>query len=99
MSGVDSPLELAEAMLGKYCGNCHGAAAIANDNVMGAFDYVEDLEELVERAWIIPLNADQSPLLRRIRRGEMPPQGVQPRPSQAEIRAFESFIDGDDLYW
>jgi hypothetical protein len=98
VSGPATQLQLLEAMLGRYCGECHGAAAIANDNVMGGFDYVEDIEELVQNGYIVPLDAERSLLLQRIRRGDMPPRGVQPRPSQSEIRAFESFIDGDDLF-
>ena len=85
-------------MLGRYCGSCHGAAAIANDNVI-AFDFVEDVEELVENGYIVPLNPDASLLFGRVLRGDMPPRGVQPRPSQSEIQAFESFIAGDDLFW
>jgi len=86
-------------MLGKYCGNCHGVAAIANGRVMGGFDSVEDIEELVEEGYIIPLNPKASPLVQRIRSGEMPPPGVRPRPSESEIRALELFVDGSDRFF
>lgn len=97
-SGPATELQLIEAMLGRYCGSCHGAAAIRNDNVMGGFDSVEDVEQLVQSGYIVPLDAERSLLFQRIRRGDMPPRGVTPRPSQTEIRAFESFIEGDDLF-
>jgi hypothetical protein len=88
--------QLVEAMLARYCGACHGEAAIRNDNVM-AFDFVDDLEEMVESGYIVPFEPERSLLYRRIVNGDMPPPGIMPRPSQTEIRAFESFIEGDDL--
>lgn len=98
-SESETEAQIVEGMLGRYCGECHGVAAIRNGNVMSAFDFVEDIDELVANGYIVPLNADASPLFARIRRGDMPPPGVQPRPSQTEIRAFESFIDADDQFW
>jgi mono/diheme cytochrome c family protein len=81
-------------MLGKYCGKCHGAAAIANGTVMGGFDSVEDMEELVMSGYIIPRSPGTSLLVQRIRSGDMPPAGVMPRPSQTEIRALEAYVSG-----
>jgi mono/diheme cytochrome c family protein len=83
-------------MLGRYCGSCHGAAAVANGTV-AAFDSVDDLDEMVERGYIIPFNSAASPLVQRVRKGDMPPASVMPRPSQSEIRALESFVSTGGL--
>jgi hypothetical protein len=98
LSPQAAELRLVETMLSRYCGDCHGAAAVANGTV-ASFDSVEDIEQMVQSGLIVPLNAERSQLYTRTRNGDMPPPGIMPRPSQTEIRAFESFIDGDALFW
>ncbi len=85
--------EAAEDVLGTFCGECHGAEAIANDNVQGGIGYIEDLDQLVATGKIIPLSAADSLVVKVMLDGSMPPSGVLPRPAQQDIRLVMQFID------
>src|SRR5262249_49713622 len=58
----------------------------------GGFDYVLDRDRLVVRDQVVPGKADQSPLLLRIRMGEMPP-APRPAPTTAEIEVVRRWIE------
>lgn len=97
-----SELELARAaaenVLRANCGQCHGpqltpAAAQAGMN------FIDDLDALVNDGKLVPLAADQSPVVRRMRDGTMPPLGTfGPRPSERDIELVANFVD-DPLFW
>lgn len=97
-----SELELARAaaenVLRANCGQCHGpqltpAAAQAGMN------FIDDLDALVNDGKLVPLASDQSPVVRRMRDGTMPPLGsLGPRPSERDIELVASFVD-DPLFW
>lgn len=97
-----SELELARAaaenVLRANCGQCHGpqltpAAAQAGMN------FIDDIDALVNDGKLVPLAADQSPVVRRMRDGTMPPLGsLGPRPSERDIELVADFVD-DPLFW
>jgi hypothetical protein len=84
--------------LAAACGNCHGYEAVANDEVQGGFDCVEDITCSVRLGFIIPLRSSQSPLIQVMRDQSMPPPGVQPRPDSSLIEAWAGLID-NPLFW
>src|SRR5690606_14865160 len=92
-SGPTEPRQTPGALLGRFCGTCHGGEAILAGNVQGRIDYIEDVDRLVEEGWIVPLSSDDSPLVQLMAAGEMPPPGVEPRPTTAEILVLRGFID------
>lgn len=74
-------------MLEKYCAECHGPRGGAK----GGFDYVLDRERLVARGQVTPAKADDSPLLQRVRDGDMPP-GKRGKPTAAELALLNKWI-------
>jgi hypothetical protein len=87
-----------EAVLERFCGSCHGAEARASGNVMGSIDYIEDIDRLAEEGFIIPLDAERSPIIRQMRDGSMPPERTRPRPTSADISVIAEFIDFPAFY-
>jgi mono/diheme cytochrome c family protein len=79
----------AAAILRTHCHRCHGQ----NGSVEGGFNYVLDLAKLAERKKVAPGNPAESPLLRRIKNGSMPPAGEHPRPTAAEIGVLTKWIE------
>ena len=65
------------AILKANCYRCHGQ----DGAVEGGMNYILDRDKLVARKKIVPGNADQSPLYKRVAAGKMPPAGEQPRPT------------------
>jgi mono/diheme cytochrome c family protein len=71
------------------CHRCHG-----QDGVMeGGFNYVMDRQRLVDRHKIVPGQAGQSKLLRRILDSEMPPESEKQRLSPEEIAVLRRWIE------
>jgi mono/diheme cytochrome c family protein len=98
----NSELELARAaaenVLRANCGQCHGplltpAAARAGMN------FIDDIDALVNQGKLVPLSSEESPVVRRMRDGSMPPLGTNgPRPSDRDIEIVADFVD-DPLFW
>jgi mono/diheme cytochrome c family protein len=82
-----------EEVLRSSCGSCHGQGAIDSGSVQGGA-IPEDIVSLQLDRWLIPCNSGDSPLLQRMRSGDMPPQGSNaPRPSPADIESLAAFVD------
>jgi mono/diheme cytochrome c family protein len=105
-AGVDDPgvseLELARAaaenVLRVNCGQCHGPQ-LSDAAARAGMNYIDDIDQLVNEGKLIPLNAAESPVVRRMRDGSMPPPGTTgPRPSDREIGQVADFVD-DPLFW
>lgn len=77
----------ARAVLTKHCGRCHADAPGE-----GGFDGVADLKSLVSRGYLTPGDPAASKLLKRIADGSMPPAGVAPRPSAADIATVSAWV-------
>ncbi len=77
----------AKAVLNAHCAACHGKPGSAK----GGFDYVLDRERLVAREQVVPGKADDSPLLLRLRKGEMPP-APRPAPTAVEVDIVRRWI-------
>src|SRR5262245_38185721 len=87
---ADADLALqARAILQANCYRCHGEAG----NVKGGFGYVLDRDQLVSRGKIVPGKADESELLLRVEKGEMPPANQKVRPGPAEAALLRKWID------
>jgi WD40 repeat protein len=89
----DPKVELArtaQGILKTHCYKCHGEAGA----VEGGFNYIADLERLINRKKIIPGKADQSQVYKRINGGTMPPPEVMPRVSDADKLVLKQWIDG-----
>ena len=66
----------AQAILKTHCHRCHGKDGAAK----GGFNYVLDRDLLLARNKVIAGNPADSELLRRAKKGEMPPPNQKPRP-------------------
>jgi WD40 repeat protein len=89
----DPKVELAkkaQGILKANCYKCHGQAGA----VEGGFNYVADLERLIQRKKIVPGKADDSPIYKRINSGSMPPPEVKSRLSDADKLVLKQWIDG-----
>ncbi len=80
----------AQAILKASCHRCHGQ----DGSLEGGMNYVLDRDKLITRKKIIPGQAEQSPLFKRIASGKMPPAGEMPRPAAAEVALLRRWIDG-----
>lgn len=97
-SSATEPRLRPDIILGRLCGSCHGEEAIRSGNVQAGIDYIEDLDRLVDAGLIIALRSDDSLLVQMMDAGEMPPPGVEPRPTRNDILALRGFID-QPLFW
>src|SRR6516165_3838406 len=79
----------ARQILQAHCASCHGGGKA----VKGGFGFVLDRERLVSRQLVVPGKASASDLLLRMQQGEMPPPAKMPRPSPAELKTIERWID------
>src|SRR5688572_27022314 len=66
----------AQAVLKANCYRCHGQ----DGNSKGGFGYVLDRNQLVNRGKVVPGKPDESELLQRVEKGEMPPETQKARP-------------------
>lgn len=87
----------AENVLRVNCGRCHGPA-LTEEAAEAGMNYIDDMEQLVENGQVRPRDADNSPIVRYMRDGVMPPPNVEPRPSQREIDLVADFID-NPRFW
>ena len=97
-----SELELARAaaenVLRANCGQCHGPA-LSRAAARAGMNYIDDIDALVDAGQITPLSSANSPVVRRMRDGSMPPLGTNgPRPSSREIDAVAELID-NPVFW
>ena len=78
----------AQAVLKDRCFSCHGESG-ANE---GGFNYALNRKRLV-RELVVPGSADESKLLQRVIKGEMPPDGDKLPPD--EIDTLKKWIEAD----
>src|SRR5262249_61194804 len=78
----------AEAVLKANCFRCHGK----DGALEGGMNYILDRDKLVARKKIIPGKADDSPLVKKVAAGKMPPAGEQPRPSDDDLTTLKQWI-------
>src|SRR6516162_1257628 len=83
----------ARAILQTHCAACHGGGKASK----GGFGFVLDRELLVGRNLVVPGKAGQSDLFLRVQQGEMPPPSKKIRPSQAELKVLQSWINAGAL--
>src|SRR5436190_21292170 len=78
----------AQAILEKYCHQCHGKSGT---RPKGGFGYVLDREQLVGRGLVMPGKPADSELYKKVDAREMPP-GKAPRPEAAEVAILRDWI-------
>jgi WD40 repeat protein len=79
----------AEAVLKANCFRCHGK----DGSLEGGMNYILDRDKLVARKKVLPGKADDSPLIKKVVAGKMPPAGEQPRPSEDDVRVLKEWIN------
>jgi mono/diheme cytochrome c family protein len=98
----ESELELARAsaenVLRVNCGQCHGPQ-LSQAAARAGMNYINDMDQLVNAGKIVPLASGDSPVVRRMREGSMPPLNNDgPRPSDRDIDVVVDFVD-NPLFW
>jgi serine/threonine-protein kinase len=104
----DDPKALAQAaaenILRANCGQCHGPA-LTQEQARAGMNFIEDIDKLVSTpstngsALIKPLDSDNSLIIQRMRKGEMPPvTSTGPRPSDSDIDTVAQFIDNPNFW-
>lgn len=89
---IDERLRL-EELLRASCGDCHGQVAVDSGSVQ-ASALLENIELLQRQSWLIPCNSAGSPLVQRMRTGDMPPfDSDAPRLTSNDIEALAQFVD------
>ena len=83
----------AEAILKANCYRCHGK----DGSLEGGMNYILDRDKLIARKKIIPGKADESPLIKKIAAGKMPPAEEQPRPSEDDLAVLKQWINAGAL--
>src|SRR6266511_1422145 len=78
----------AQAILEKYCYQCHGKTGT---KPRGGFGYVLDREQLIGRGMVTPGKPADSELFKKVEAREMPP-GKAPRPDAAEVTVLRDWI-------
>lgn len=78
----------AQTTLQTYCVGCHGPDSPGR----GGFKTVVDVPQLIASGKVVPKNADNSPLYKRIKGGTMPPVEVAKRPGDADVTAIQEWI-------
>src|SRR5205823_2677419 len=79
----------AQDVLKTHCHRCHGDKS----SNKGGMSFVLDRDKLVARHKIVPGDPGDSPLFRRVAQGEMPPEGVQPRPGKDDLALLRRWIE------
>lgn len=88
----------AENVLRANCGQCHGSN-LALNAASGNMNYIDDMDALVKNGKIKPLVSGDSPIVRRMRDGSMPPAGsTGPRPTDQDIDIVARFVD-NPIFW
>ena len=81
--------ERAKLVLVTNCASCHGQ----NSSAEAGFDFVDNLNALVVRGYVIPQNSAASKLFKRIASKSMPPTGENPRLSDTDIDDVKKWIE------
>jgi mono/diheme cytochrome c family protein len=97
-----SPDELAEAqvenILMAYCGACHGPL-LTPQEALGGIWFINDLEELAERGYVVPLRSAESRIVQVMRDRSMPPPSSGwDQPTEADIEVVEQYIDASGFW-
>lgn len=96
-----NPIELARAqaenVLASNCGQCHGPA-LTPAQASAGMNYIDDIDRLVDEGKIVPLNADGSRIVQRMRDGSMPPFSTGRTVAEDDIETVARFID-DENFW
>jgi WD40 repeat protein len=79
----------AEAVLKANCFRCHGK----DGALEGGMNYILDRDKLIARKKVIPGKADDSPLIKKVAAGKMPPVGERPRPSDDDLLILKQWIN------
>jgi WD40 repeat protein len=79
----------ARAVLEASCHRCHGRDGVAK----GGMDFILDRDRLVARGKIVPGKPEESELLQRLVKGEMPPAKQQPRPTDDDLAVLRRWIE------
>lgn len=79
----------AREILQTNCYRCHGLGS------SGGFDAVLDVQRMLENGIVVANDPTKSPLFKRLQSSDrpMPPKGVDPRPSAADIRTIRAWIE------
>ncbi len=83
----------AREILKANCYRCHGQ----DGAVEGGFNYVLDRDKLVAARKVVPGQPDESPLLRKVVAGKMPPPDEQPRPAAADVALLRQWVEAGAL--
>jgi mono/diheme cytochrome c family protein len=88
---VESPplAAAAQAVLRTHCYRCHGLDGASK----GGFGYVLNRAELIAHGKIVPSDVGHSKLYRRVSSGDMPPEEVTERPSDADVATLRRWIE------
>jgi mono/diheme cytochrome c family protein len=87
-----------ENILQSNCGYCHGPK-LTEAQAQAGMNYIDDIDELVKKGKIVPLNSGGSLLVQKIKNGQMPPPtSPYPQLNDADVDKIVSFID-NPRYW
>jgi mono/diheme cytochrome c family protein len=95
---ADLAREQAQNILLSNCGGCHGTQ-LTPQTARAGMNFINDMQKLADAKKIIPLDAEASPVIIRMRSGNMPPRdegGVQV--SDAEIDIVANYINDKDFW-
>jgi serine/threonine-protein kinase len=89
---------LAENVLKSNCGGCHGTQ-LTPETARARMNYIDSIDKLIENDKLIPGQAEESIVIRRMRLGEMPPaaEGFPPV-ADADINVVANFINNPDFF-
>jgi mono/diheme cytochrome c family protein len=90
--------ETAQNILLSNCGGCHGTQ-LTQQTARAGMNFINDMQKLADNKKIIPLDAEASPIIIRMRSGNMPPAnegGV--KVSDAEIDIVANYINEKDFW-
>lgn len=91
----DLARDQAQNVLLSNCGGCHGTQ-LTREAAEAGMNYIDDMLKLEDNDKIVALDADASPIIRRMRDGSMPPGLTRVR--EADIEIVASYIN-NPLYW
>jgi len=100
---IDDPNVIAKAqaenVLLTECGQCHGTSLSIDEAKGGGFNFINDIDQLVAKGYIKPLDPDGSRIIQRMRKGEMPPssQGFPPV-ADANIEIVAAYIKNPQFW-
>jgi serine/threonine-protein kinase len=97
-----TPQELArdqaQNILLSNCGGCHGTQ-LTPATARAQMNYINDMEKLALNNKIVPLDAESSPIIRRMRNKSMPPPNEGGRPvATADIDIVASYINTPEFW-